>query len=140
VFDYCFVFRAIHRELALSYKATRASPVEHESVLLGLQHHKSKRIWLARPLTKLSMDLSLARLVQTKAVVERAGAELVLFEYESGSGLEAYLSSRGLAYLDLQMPWNPALQHEHNDHYNEEGHRLVGERLFRALQDRGYPR
>jgi len=140
VFDHCYLVRALHRKLALRHKNERASPIEHESVVLGLQHHKSRRIYLARPLARLDMNASLERLVETREKVEGAGAELVLFEYESTPGLERSLTSRGIGYIDLRMPPDPSLVHEHNDHYNEKGHRVVGERLFRAVLELGYPR
>lgn len=81
-----------------------------------------------------SLKRSLSELVQLRDDLQETGTELILFDYQGFGTVRGALEKVGLPYLELDIPFEPHLVHEKDIHYNEDGHHLIAERLFDALE------
>jgi hypothetical protein len=83
----------------------------------------------ARP-EPLSTKASLALLLETQALLARQGTELVQF----GSLIHPTAVARGLHYVDVRFPNEPAFENHFDGHLNERGQLVVAEQLHAALR------
>jgi len=70
-------------------------------------------------------------------MLQARDGELLLFVYQPDEKLRRYFEHFGLPYLELDIAANPAIVHQHDGHFNENGHRLIAEQLFAGLVERG---
>lgn len=131
LYDASFLVRAFLRSREGEPSQDLALPLPAKMNL-----YRRKRLSTAYRLRTLPAEHSVARIAETSQKVREAGAEMIVVQYGSGFLQEEHFDAAGIEFHALDIPTDPSLQHEHDPHYNELGHALIGERLLRFVQPR----
>ena len=133
LYDASYVVRAVHRRF-FTPEVDFIIDFNERSLGRDLEIYRRKRLEIGHVRKQISQDESLSLVVQTQAAVERAGARLYVFLYDANPEVQEEFARYGLPCLALDLPLDRSLVHEHDGHYNQEGHEVIARRFLELLE------
>ncbi len=124
LYDVSFLFRGFCRWWG-------RDPDNTTAFLLNM--YQQKRIFISYPKSYFTIVDSILELARIRELLMSRGSELMLFSYDTDPECRDLLEAAEIPFACLDMPQGSWLRNEHDGHYNQEGHRIIADRLWGVL-------